>query len=504
MPNDTGFVPRQARADIVEIALAGLTATPKTLPAMLFYDDEGCRLFYEITRLPEYYLTRTEIALLRSIAATVVPDGFRDGVLVEFGGSDETKARILFDRPDAPFSTYVSIDVAAPALDAMRARLRQTHHHLTVVTIVADFMQPLLLPPLGSPRMGFFPGSTIGNLDPAAATAFLASARISLGAGSWFLLGADLRKSPKVLLPAYNDAAGVTAAFNLNLLRRLNREAGADFDLNAFRHEAVWNDGESRIEMHLTSTRDQMVHIGGHSIAFREAEIYSHREQLQAYAGKADGDWSRCWLGGLESVEGSRRIVRCDPVSRGIERGSAKPDYSHVVQACAPPKLQENPLSLYLIHGRAPGRSARRSHSLGRHLGLIAHQIRAKLQSGTMYAAFQGADRATGLLRGIFVRLLLQHDHEQSLTLFRRQAVHRPSQFTQRCAILMGGGHRDFRHIFHVGEFALAAHTTDKVVDHYPVNPRGKVGSWDEAILSNQRLGRDILSEVVGGGSVSR
>jgi L-histidine N-alpha-methyltransferase len=272
VPNDTGFGPPQARADILEVALAGLTATPKTLPAMLFYDDEGCRLFYEITRLPEYYLTRTETTLLHSIAASVVPDGFRDGVLVEFGGSDETKARILLDRSGTPFNTYVSIDVAEPALDAMRARLAQTHPDLTVVPIVADFMQPLLLPPLGSPRMGFFPGSTIGNLDPAAATAFLASARISLGAHSWFLLGADLRKSPKILLPAYNDAAGVTAAFNLNLLQRLNREAGADFDLSAFRHEAVWNDGESRIEMHLISIRDQTVRLGGQHIAFKEAE----------------------------------------------------------------------------------------------------------------------------------------------------------------------------------------------------------------------------------------
>ncbi|WP_158926370.1 L-histidine N(alpha)-methyltransferase [Acidisphaera sp. S103] len=272
MPNDTGFVPQNQRADVLEAALGGLTATPKTLPAKLFYDDEGCRLFYEITRLPEYYLTRTETALLTSIASSVVPDGFRDAVLVEFGGSDETKARILLDRPDSPFTTYVSIDVAASSLTAMQVRLGDVHPGLTVVPIAADFMQPLRLPPLGSPRMGFFPGSTIGNLDPAAAARFLASARDCLGPDSWFLLGADLRKSPRILLPAYNDAAGVTAAFNLNLLRRLNREAGADFDLNAFRHEAVWNDRESRIEMHLIATRDQTVHLGGRRIAFREAE----------------------------------------------------------------------------------------------------------------------------------------------------------------------------------------------------------------------------------------
>ncbi len=301
MPNDTGFSPPE-RADVAAAALAGLTASPRTLPAMLFYDDEGCRLFYEITRLPEYYLTRTEIALLRSIASSLVPDGFRDAVLVEFGGSDEAKARILLDLPDSPFKTYVSIDVAAPSLSAMQARLGEVHPDLAVVPIVADFMQPLRLPHLGSPRMGFFPGSTIGNLDPAAASRFLASARASLGPGSWFLLGADLRKSPGILLPAYNDSAGVTAAFNLNLLSRLNREAGADFDLGGFRHEAVWNDRDSRIEMHLIATRDQTVHLGGRHIDFREAESihtensYKHTpDRLLAIARDAGWEMQRTW-----------------------------------------------------------------------------------------------------------------------------------------------------------------------------------------------------------------
>jgi dimethylhistidine N-methyltransferase len=302
VPNDTGFIPQNQRASILETALAGLTASPKTLPAMLFYDDEGCRLFYEITRLPEYYLTRAETTLLTSIAANVVPDGLRDAVLVEFGGSDETKARILLDRPDSPFTTYVSIDVAASSLTAMQGRLRDAHPGLTVVPIAADFMQPLRLPPLGTPRMGFFPGSTIGNLDPASATRFLASARESLGPDSWFLLGADLRKSPRILLPAYNDAAGVTAAFNLNLLRRLNREAGADFDLGAFRHEAVWNDTESRIEMHLFSTRDQTVRLGGRRIVFREAESihtensYKHTpDRLIEIASRSGWGTQRVW-----------------------------------------------------------------------------------------------------------------------------------------------------------------------------------------------------------------
>ncbi len=302
MPNDIGVVPRSLQTDVTTAALAGLTATPKTLPSMLFYDDEGCRLFYEITNLPEYYLTRTETALLRSIAATVVPEGFRDAVLVEFGGSDETKARILLDQPGSPFNTYVSIDVAAPALSVVRGRLKESHPDLTVVTIVADFMQPVDLQALGSPRLGFFPGSTIGNLDPDNATHFLHTARFSLGQGAWFLLGADLRKSPKLLLPAYNDAAGVTAAFNLNLLRRLNREAGADFDLSCYRHEARWNDQESRIEMHLISTRDQAVHLGQSWILLQEGESihtensYKHTpEAITAIARRAGWETHKVW-----------------------------------------------------------------------------------------------------------------------------------------------------------------------------------------------------------------
>ncbi len=302
MPNDTGFTPHLPRADVLAHALAGLRATPKTLPPLLFYDDEGCRLFYEITRLPEYYLTRTETALLTSITAQVVPAEFENAALVEFGGSDETKARILLDQPNSPFTTYVSIDVAAAAMTDMQRRLAASHPNLNVVPIAADFMQPLRLPPLGAQRMGFFPGSTIGNLDPSGATKFLVAARDSLGSGAWFLLGADLRKSPQRLLPAYNDKAGVTAAFNLNLLKRLNREAGADFDLSAFRHQALWNDAESRIEMHLFATRDQTIHIGGSTISLREGESihtensYKHTpDRLVSIARRAGWEIQQTW-----------------------------------------------------------------------------------------------------------------------------------------------------------------------------------------------------------------
>jgi dimethylhistidine N-methyltransferase len=306
VPNDSGSAAHASRAQTVSAALSGLTASPKTLPPTLFYDQEGCRLFYEITELPEYYLTKTETGLLRTLGRSLIPEGFSDAALIEFGGSDEAKARHLLDQRDdrsrRVFTTYVSIDVAETALTAMRARLQASHPDLAVVPIAADFNEALQLPPLGRHRLGFFPGSTIGNLDPDGAVRFLATARESLGPGSWFLLGADLRKDPAILLPAYNDSAGVTAAFNLNLLHRLNREAGADFDLHRFRHQAVWNDALSRIEMHLVSCCDQVVQVAGHAIAFAKGEsIHTEnsykwtRRDLTAMAGAAGWEPHRSW-----------------------------------------------------------------------------------------------------------------------------------------------------------------------------------------------------------------
>jgi dimethylhistidine N-methyltransferase len=288
VPNDAGIPPQPAEGDVAGAALAGLMATQKTLPPWLFYDQEGCRLFYEITRLPEYYLTRTETALLTTRAAEMVPAGLTAASLIEFGASSEAKASHLLNLSDASgrpiIRSYLPIDVARAELLAMQARLHRSHPGLDVQPIVADFMRPVSLPPLDGPRLGFFPGSTIGNLDPHAATEFLGRVRDAIGLGSWLLLGADLRKDASILLPAYNDAAGVTAAFNLNLLRRLNREAGATFDLAAFRHEAIWNDRLSRIEMHLISEADQVVSVAGHRVTFHRGETihtensYKHPE----------------------------------------------------------------------------------------------------------------------------------------------------------------------------------------------------------------------------------
>ncbi|MBV9747695.1 MAG: L-histidine N(alpha)-methyltransferase [Acetobacteraceae bacterium] len=288
---------------VADAALPGLLAARKTLPAKLFYDDEGCRLFGEITRLPEYYPTRTELALLREVAPEAVVGVPSGSALVEYGASDEGKATLLLDAAPA-FAAYVPIDVAAGALATLAARLRRSRPKLAVHPVVADFLAPFALPRAvaAMPRTGFFPGSTIGNLEPAEAHRFLATTRQTLGAGARFLVGVDLRKDPAILVPAYDDAQGVTAAFNLNLLRRLNREAGADFDLDAFAHRAAWNPAEGRIEMHLVSLRPQTVRVAGHRIAFAAGETvhtensYKHTEAgFQALAASAGWRAVRVW-----------------------------------------------------------------------------------------------------------------------------------------------------------------------------------------------------------------
>ena len=288
MPDYTALMPA-APGSVADAAVAGLLFDQKTLPAKLFYDEEGCRLFGRITDLPEYYLTRTERSLLAIVAPCVTAALSGSGVLVEYGASDELKAGYLLrerNHAGAPvFRVYVPIDVAVPALEQMRARLRQRRPDLSVFAISADFMDAVALPAHipSLPRLGFFPGSTIGNLDPPEARRFLRQARETLGRDSLFLIGVDLRKDPAVLLPAYDDREGVTAAFNRNLLVRLNREAGADFDLSAFDHRAVWNDVESRIEMHLVSRREQQVRIAGHTIRFAHGETI-HTENSYKYA----------------------------------------------------------------------------------------------------------------------------------------------------------------------------------------------------------------------------
>lgn len=293
------------RAALLADALAGLSAPRKTLPCKWLYDAEGARLFEAITRLPEYYPTRTEIAILRGgCAAEAAGLAGPGAAVVEFGSGSAEKVAILLAALSAP-AAYVPVDIAPEWLGEAAARVAAEWPGLAVLPVVADFTRPFALPtgvPARAPRLGFFPGSTIGNFDPAGAEAFLAMARRVLGDGAWLLIGADLVKDPAVLEAAYDDAAGVTAQFNLNLLARLNRECGADFDLSAFRHRAVWNDRAERVEMHLVSLRPQAVTLAGRRIAFAAGETIhtenSHKYRPEGFArlcARSGWDTERCW-----------------------------------------------------------------------------------------------------------------------------------------------------------------------------------------------------------------
>ena len=273
----------EGSADLQEV-LGGLAQPQKTLPAKLFYDAEGCRLFGEITRLPEYYLTRTERALLRQIG----PDlPHRPGcALVEYGASDEAKAALIFDAVGA--GAYVPVDVAAEALVALQARLARARPNLLVYPVAADFLRPVALPNAltGRDAFGFFPGSTIGNLIPTVASGFLSQARQALRRGASLLVGVDLQKPLATLLPAYDDAQGVTAAFNRNILAHINSLFDADFDLAQFAHVALWNEREGRIEMHLRSRRGQVVQVAGVRVAFARGEtIHTENSYKHTVAG---------------------------------------------------------------------------------------------------------------------------------------------------------------------------------------------------------------------------
>ena len=284
--------------------VAGLSATPKTLSAKYFYDAEGSRLFEAICDLPEYYLTRTETALLRQIAPEIAARIPNDAALVEFGSGASTKTRIVLDA--APqIAVYAPIDISPSALDEAAASLRQAYPALTVAPLVDDFTQAMTLPEgaKGHTPVGFFPGSTIGNFPPPEAEALLRRARTLLGEGSLFIVGADVAKDPAVLIPAYDDAQGVTAAFNRNVLAHINRELDGTFDLASFGHKAVWNAEESRIEMHLESLRDQIVMVGDYGFRFAAGETihtensYKHTpEAFEGIARRAGWTVAQSWI----------------------------------------------------------------------------------------------------------------------------------------------------------------------------------------------------------------
>ncbi|HTG39816.1 L-histidine N(alpha)-methyltransferase [Sphingomonas sp.] len=266
------------RADV----LNGLSARPRAIPARWFYDRRGSELFEAITDLPEYYPTRTEIALLddacRDMGIRVEPGR----AVIEFGSGSSTKTPRLLDciEPGA----YVPIDISGDFLRASAAELSALFPDLPVHPVEANFMHPVPLPPAVADmaKLGFFPGSTIGNMTPYAATDLLRAMRASMGEGSMLLIGIDRVKGEDVLVPAYDDAAGVTAAFNLNLLERINRELGGTVPVDAFRHKAVWNDAASRIEMHLEATRDVAFTVDGRPFSMTAGETI-HTENSHKY-----------------------------------------------------------------------------------------------------------------------------------------------------------------------------------------------------------------------------
>jgi dimethylhistidine N-methyltransferase len=285
-------------AEFRDAVWSGLSQPQKSIPAKFFYDREGSRLFEAICETPEYYPTRTEKALLGRIAPEIGALVGHGRTVVEYGSGAGEKIRMLLDNLDAP-DGYVPVEISRARLIEVVDELAADYPDIQIAPVCADYTKPFTLPPMGSEAswLGFFPGSTIGNFTLPQATRFLSQARRMLGTGSYFLIGADLRKDAGVLNAAYNDAAGVTAAFNLNLLTRINRELGGTFDLDGFAHRAFYAPEQGRIEMHLVSLRGQRAAVGERNFAFSEGETIhtenSYKYDLEQFRGLASSaGWS--------------------------------------------------------------------------------------------------------------------------------------------------------------------------------------------------------------------
>jgi dimethylhistidine N-methyltransferase len=301
---------------LCEDAWHGLTAPEKSLPPKYFYDERGARLFERICDVEEYYLMRTEISILREHVGAIADRLGPDCRIVEFGSGSGVKTRILLRSLTAP-AAYVPVDISRGQLAAFALSVAEEFPHLEVLPVCADYTRWYALPPAGAARrtVAFFPGSTIGNLSPDDARGFLLHVRELCGPGGGMLLGADLRKDPSLLERAYNDEAGITAEFNLNVLRRINRECGADFDLECFRHHAFFRAEHGRIVMQLVSREAQTTQLpapggGSFPITFAQGEPivteYSYkytpegmRELVSAAGWSVDGFWTdaRDWFG---------------------------------------------------------------------------------------------------------------------------------------------------------------------------------------------------------------
>lgn len=290
--------------DLLAECVAGLRQRPKLLPCKFFYDRRGSALFDAICELPEYYPTRTELAIMRAHVRDIVAQLGPRVLLIELGSGSSVKTRALLDHLHAP-AGYVPMDISREHLWQAATRIAEAYPALPVMPVCADYLRPLELPPPARPmdarRVAYFPGSTIGNFHAPAARDFLGRIADLVGPGGGLLIGVDLAKPPDVLLPAYDDAQGVTAAFNRNLLHRINREAGGDFEVDRFAHRAVWNEPMSRVEMHLVAEAEQRVTLGGEPFDFAAGEAIrtecSYKRTLQGFADLAGDrfDVARVW-----------------------------------------------------------------------------------------------------------------------------------------------------------------------------------------------------------------
>lgn len=290
--------------------LDGLTGESKFLSCKWFYDQRGSQLFDAITELPEYYPTRVERSILCANGEDIARALGANCAVLEYGSGSSVKTRILLDaliHSDCAPTAYVPLDISREYLLAAATRLKSEYPDLNVRPVCADYTRSFALPSGlvegAAKRVVFFPGSTVGNFEPPEAQLFLSQIAHVCGADGNLLIGVDLRKNPQRLNDAYNDGAGITAAFNLNVLQRINRELGADFDLQNWSHRAFYNEEAGRIEMHLDSRRDQTVFIGATPIAFRAAESirteYSYKYTVEGFAevaARAGWKFERAWL----------------------------------------------------------------------------------------------------------------------------------------------------------------------------------------------------------------
>ena len=293
-----------AKLSFLEETIGGLSQSHRTLPCKFFYDGRGAQLFQKICELPEYYITRTELTILRLHAAEIASRLGSGIELIGLGTGAGTKTRILLEELHEP-AVYVPIDISKEQLQKSTVRFRQTFPRLEILPVCADYLEPFELPLPRRPSsrsVVYFPGSTIGNFEPAAAIEFLRRLIELAGDGGGLLIGVDLQKDRHVIEAAYNDSAGVTAEFNLNLLARTNRELGADFDLLRWRHRAIYNSSAGRVEMYLISQADQSVHIEDRQFHFQTGKrilteySYKHTpEGFAALARQAGFEFEKMW-----------------------------------------------------------------------------------------------------------------------------------------------------------------------------------------------------------------